>query len=121
MTDQARQDARRGEFAHLLKRYFADPGDYDEGVEEDPRLYLSGEAELARYVCVTVNYTSHGEAKFFFLPTFDRAEDAESRAVEFADDDIFEELPVCVHDLDSGRSSWPNWASLRFTPMEVGV
>ena len=107
---------RQGRFAALMKRYQQSPDDYDEGEEEDPRPYFTGECELSRYVCVTVNFSSHGESKYFFLPTFDSVEDAADRAVLFAEDDIFEELPVEVHDLDSGCSFLPKWDTLQFEP-----
>lgn len=109
------QAARREAFARLIERYHQSPEDYDEGEEEDPRPYLSGEEALAPWICVTVNYTSHGEPKFFFLP-FEDDEAAMSRAVEFAADDLFEELPVAVVNLDNGHTRWPIWASLEFTP-----
>lgn len=111
--------SRLDRFAALLERYQQSPEDYDAGEEEDPRPYFDSTAELSRYVCVTVNYTSHGYAKYFFLPTFDYELAAEARAVEYAQDDIFEELPVEVYDLDSGCSWKPEWRKLPFA-MEEG-
>jgi hypothetical protein len=111
---------RLDRLAKLMASYSQVPEDYDEGEEEDPRPYFTGEAELARYVCVTVNYTSHGEPKFFFLPTFDDPQLAQERAVEYAQDDLFEELPVEVYDLDSGCSFTPDWTSLQWERGPVG-
>ena len=105
----ATNDERLARFKQLLTDYHASPTDYDEGEEEDPRPYFTGEEQLCRYVCVTVNYSSHGEAKYFFLPTFDDPAAAMDRAVEYARDDLFEELPVEVHDLDGGPSYTPSW------------
>jgi hypothetical protein len=104
MNDQVH---RLDNFTQLMARFHQSPGDYDEGEEEDPRPYFSGEKELARFCCVTLNYTSHGEEKYFFLPTFENASDACNRATEYATDDIFEELPVLVVDLDEGREMSP--------------
>lgn len=104
-------------FAALLEEYDASPNEYDEGEEEDPRPFLNGEQEPSRFVCVTINYSSHGYGKHFFLPTFDDQAAAEARAVEFADDDIFEELPVEVRDLDTG-ASFPAHRTVGFGPKE---
>lgn len=105
---------RLDRFAALIAEYHQSPEDYDEGEEEDPRPYFTGEAELSRFVCVTVNYSSQGHAKFFFLPTFEERDAAELRAVEYAQDDIFEELPVAVVDLDTGEEFTPAWDALYF-------
>lgn len=100
-------DTREDKLLDLLKEYGMEPTDYDEGEEEDPRPYFNGEASCEKFVCVTVNYTSHGHAKYFFLPTFDTAEGAMVRAELYAHDDIFEELPVAVIDLDTGARYTP--------------
>ena len=92
---------RLDRFAKLMEDYHQSPSDYDAGEEEDPRPYFDGSRELEQYAIVTVNYSSHGEAKHFFLAT-DALEYAFARAVEYATDDIFEELPVAVVDLDTG-------------------
>jgi hypothetical protein len=99
----------------LLEEYQQNPTDYDEGEEEDPRPYLSGEEECEEWCCVTVNYTSHGNAKYFFLPTFGNRHGAEHRAIEFVEDDLFEELPVAVVNLDTGTSYKPTWESLTWS------
>lgn len=99
MNDQAH---RLDNFTQLMARFQQAPTDYDEGEEEDPRPYVSGEKELSRFCCVTVH-----RGKYFFLPTFDEAFDACNRATEFAYDDIFEEIPVAVVDLDEGREMIP--------------
>lgn len=98
--------------AELLARYDQAAGDYDEGEDEDPRPYLDGREECGRWCCVTVNYSSHGGAKYFFLPTFDDAATAQARAVDYPDDGAFEELPVAVVDLDTGAARVPVWRSL---------
>lgn len=97
---------RLDRFAALIAEYHQSPEDYDAGEEEDPRPYFDGSRELERYALVTVNYSSHGSAKFFFL-AFDTRAEAESRGIEFATDDIFEELPVAVVDLDTGKTWEP--------------
>lgn len=103
----------------LIESYGQKPTDYDEGEEEDPRPYISGEEECERFCCVTVNYTSHGYAKWFFLPVFPKRDAAELRAVEYAENDLFEELPVAVVDLDSGETWTPEWGSLAFRREEA--
>jgi len=60
----------------------------------------------------TVNYTSHGHAKYFFLPTFSSSGDAQLRAADYAQDDLFEELPVAVVDLDTGDSYRADYRSV---------
>jgi hypothetical protein len=97
----ADQERRREAFAALIKADGSDPESYDEGYEEDPRPYLSGDMPLGRYVCVTLNWT-HSDGKLFYLPTFDDLMLATNRAEEYDRDDIFEEIPVKVVDLDSG-------------------
>jgi len=97
-----KQTRRREAFAALMESDGCLPTDYDAGEEEDPRPYLSGEEPIGRFVCVTKNWSSHGEEKLFYLPTFDDLMLATNRAEEYCDDDIFEELPVRIVDLDSG-------------------
>lgn len=109
MTDV--QTKRRDAFARLLAAYGLGPTDYDEGEEEDPRPYLDGELSVLPWALVTVNYTSHGEAKYFFL-LFDAIGEAMERGVRFAQDDIFEELPVEVVNLDTGASFEPDYDAL---------
>jgi hypothetical protein len=91
----------------LLDAYGQAPEDYAEGEEEDLRPYFDGTAEPAEWVCVT----THNE-KAFFLPHFADAAGAMSRAVEFADDDIFAETPTAVVSLDSGQEFRPEWSGL---------
>jgi hypothetical protein len=102
----------------LMDEFGQTPDDYDEGEEEDPRPYFNGEREPKKWACVTVNYSSHGEAKHFFytLPTL---RIAKFRAGDFANDDIFEEIPVAVVDLDSG-DRWNAKVSTKWTKWEPG-
>ena len=106
---------RLDRFKALMADYHQRPDDYDRGEEEDPRPYFDGSRELEQYALVTVNYSSQGEAKFFFL-AFDSRAEAEARGILFATDDIFEELPVAVVDLDSGQRWEPRiratWSSV---------
>lgn len=111
----AEQEIRREAFGKLMERFQQTPTDYDEGEEEDPRPYFTGEKLVARFCCVTINYSSHGEGKYFFLPTFDNAADACDRATKYATDDIFEELPVLVADLDEGREMSPIYRRITWT------
>lgn len=104
---------RTAELLAMMLEYQADPEDYDEGEEEDPRPYLNGESELERFACVTVNYSSHGYEKPFFL-FFPERDAAELRAMEYVQDDIFEEIPVEVRDLDTGEKWMPDWSSLKW-------
>lgn len=69
-------------------------------IREGP--YLTGDEPLGRFVCVTKNWSSHGEEKLFFLPVFSSLRLAKARAEEYCDDDIFEEIPVKIVDLDTG-------------------
>jgi hypothetical protein len=98
-----RQQARRKAFAALFEEDGSDPTNYDEGEEEDPRPYLSGEKDLGRFVCVTINWSSSG-GKLFYLPEFDDFESAKARAEFYDRDDLFEEIPVKVVDLDNGET-----------------
>ena len=97
----SQNDLRRAAFAALLKRSGDSPGDYDEGEEEDPRPYISGKKQLGRFVCVTKNW-SNSAGKSFYLPTFGDWESARARAEAYDTDDIFEEIPVAIVDLDTG-------------------
>jgi hypothetical protein len=101
-------------FKKLIESYNQAPTDYDEGEEEDPRLYIEGHEPIAPWCCVTVNYSSHGYAKHFFLPCFEERDAAELRATEFAQDGTFEELPVAVVNLDTGETHEPNWGSVEW-------
>ncbi len=105
----------------LLEKYGASVEDYDHDVEEDLRPYFECDdtAEVGRYCCVTVNYSSHGGAKFFFLPEFEDLNDAQDRAVEFMHDGIFEEIPVEVVDLDTGELHVPHVEWRALTPKPV--
>lgn len=99
------QEQRRQAFAELLKADGSDSEAYDRDEEEDPRPYLVGEKDLARFVCVTLNWSSsHG--KLFYLPEFDNFEKAQVRAEMYDRDDIFEEIPVKVVDLDTGEEQY---------------
>lgn len=89
-------------FAELLDRDGSSPNDYDAGEEEDPRIYLSGEEEIGRFVCVTTNWSSRGHEMTFYLPTFNDWEAAAARAVEYIQDDLFEEIPLKIVDLETG-------------------
>lgn len=94
----------------LMDGYSQTPDDYDDDeVEENVRLHFNGERYTDRFCCVTVN-----DGKFFFLPQFKTQDEATSRAVEFAQDDIFPEIPVEVHDLDTGKSVHPRWHTLEW-------
>lgn len=106
---------RRRAFTKLMERFSQTATDYDEGEEEDPRPYLSGAKPIGRFVCVTVNYSSQGQGKYFFLPIFDSASEACDRAVEYATDDIFEELPVLVFDLDEEREMTPKYRRIEWS------
>lgn len=99
------QQARRKAFAELLEADGSDPTNYDEDEEEDPRPYLSGEKDLGRFVCVTLNWSS-SDGKLFYLPEFDDFDAAKARAELYDRDDLFEEIPVKVVDLDSGETAY---------------
>jgi hypothetical protein len=94
---------RRQAFAALLERdgYTAEDYDDDPEVPENPRPYLNSEAPLGRYCCVTLNWST-SDGKHFYLPEFDDLLFATNRAEEYVEDDIFEELPVKIVDLDEG-------------------
>lgn len=100
------QEQRRKAFAALLEADCNSPDDYDAGEEEDPRPYLSGELPLGRFVCVTLNWSSRGSEKLFYLPFFDDLTEATNRAEEYDRDDIFEEIPVKIVNLDFGTVYW---------------
>lgn len=101
------QERWREAFADLMEADGCLPTDYDEGEEEDPRPYLSGEEPIGRFVCVTKNWSSHGEEKLFYLPIYNDLMLATNRAEEYCEDDIFEELPVKIVDLESGAVYHP--------------
>lgn len=114
-TDRLTADRRLVAFKELMDRHYQTPDDYDTGAEEDPRPYFAREAALGRYVCVTANpVPGNSDGKTFFLPRFDDLADAQARAIEFADDDVFAEMPVEIVDLDTGRRWHPSWSSLRW-------
>lgn len=102
-------------FIRLMAAYQQTPDDYDREVEEDVRPYFrdGGAEDLYRYVAVT---RGGGDGKVFFYPVYAQKDDAIARCVEFAEDDIYAEIPVEVHDLDSGCSFLPNWGTLQFEP-----
>lgn len=109
---------RRERFIEVMEWYGMKATDYDPGEEEDPSEYVSGERECERYACVTVNYSSHGEAKHFFL-LFEDKNVAMARACDYAQDDLFEELPVAVYDLDS-RAVWePDFETVQWKEVAV--
>lgn len=102
---------RADRLLRLLGEYGQEARDYDEGEEEDPRPYLTGEQECEQWCCVTEH-----DGKHFFLPTFHTADQAAARAVEYVEDDIWAETPVEVHNLDTGESLYPVWDALRWSP-----
>lgn len=113
------QDERRAAFAALLAADGTDPTNYDEGEEEDPRIYLNGDEPIGRYVVVTSNTSSRGYEVYFYLPIFETLLLATNRAVEFDRDDLFEELPVKVVDLETG-TVWHAEVSYTWRKEEVG-
>lgn len=98
----AKSRRRRAAFAALLAEWHAAADDYDTDCEEDPRPYLRGRLACRRFVCVTQH-----EGKPFFLPHFDTPTEAQARAVEYVNDDLYAEAPVCVVDLDSDQRWYP--------------
>lgn len=108
MADK-QQELRRAAFAALLKRDRSSPDDYpdDEEAEENPRPYLSGEEEIGRFVAVTLNWSS-SDGRLLYLPTYDRLDLAILRAEEYDRDDIYEEIPIKVVDLDEGTEIFAN-------------
>lgn len=105
MARSARATRRAAALAALMAEHQAEPDDYDFDVEEDVRPYFKRKAPR-RFVCVTEH-----DGKPFFLPSFDTAEAAMARAVEYVHDDLFDEQPVAVVDLDSGDVYDPEpWA-----------
>lgn len=90
-------------FRALLASDNVSPDDYDEGEEEDPQLYLSGEERIERYCVVTINWSSRSCATYFYLPTYRTMSSAKERAEYFDRDDMFEEVPDRIVDLDTGR------------------
>lgn len=111
------QEKRRAAFAALLKDDDTDKETYDDGEEEDPRIYLSGQEKIGRFCVVTLNWSSRGYDKLFYLPIFNDMQAATNRAEEYIYDDLFEELPVKVVDLDTGDVHWAHaqyaWSSER--------
>lgn len=95
------QERRLAAFVALLDADGSDAEDYDHEVEEDIRPLVAGEKEIGRYICVTMNL-SFSEGKLFYL-SFNDLGQAISRAEEYDRDDIFEEFPVKVVDLDTGE------------------
>ena len=91
----------------MLTRYGMKVDDYDEEVEEDLRPYFRGEKEVGMWCCVTMH-----DEKPFFLPEFDNIEAAQSRAIEFARDNIFQEVPEAVVNMDTGDVWYPNYDTL---------
>lgn len=96
------REQRLQAFRALIKRDGSDPEDYAYGEEEDPRPYLAGEEPCGRYVCVTCNWSS-SDGKLFYLPIFEDISLAIARAEEYDRDDVFEEVPIKVVDLDTGN------------------
>lgn len=110
---QAQQAQRRERFIALMKEHYQEPDDYDEGEEEDPRPFVDGRVPCERYVVVTANpVPGNGESKTFFLPIYDTLEAAKARAIEFAQDDVFAEIPVAIVDLESDARFLPNWTQM---------
>lgn len=101
------QEQRRSAFRALFEGdgYTSRDWDDDPDIEEQPDNYLrEGGWEIGRFCCVTIH-----AGKFFYLPTFSNRHDAQERAVRYSADDIFEESPVKVVDLDTGRVFEPRW------------
>lgn len=113
-----RQEKRLARFEELMAEYGMAEDDYDDDddAEENPRPYIRGEQPLEAWVCVTVNYSSRGGATHYFLPKFEEAEAAIARAEEYAQDDLFEELPVAVVNLDTGFTLYPVLRNLNWRP-----
>lgn len=101
MSEERRQ--RVEALDKLLTEFSQRVDDYDEGEEEDLRPYFNGSVFPLPWACITQNGTPGSyDYKTFFLLLASR-EEAQARAEQFIEDDIFVELPIAVVNLDTGE------------------
>lgn len=75
-------------------------GPWQTASEEDVAVFLRGEEPIMKWAAVTRHAGDH--PSFFIYPTFLERADAEERASRHMRDDIFQETPVYVVDMDEG-------------------
>lgn len=104
ITDARRLDA----YKKVCARFELDPAG-ETCAAEDYEAVLLGDIELTRFVHVT-----QAGNIVYVEPSAEDRESAFERAVENINDDIFEEAPIAVVDLDNGNTYFPQWKSLRW-------
>lgn len=121
MADDSFQSVRYHFFTEMLEKFDIGPGDYDEDCEEDIRQYLKDcspiPTKLARYAVITWSIV-RGELQYYVYPRYDSLESAIERAEQFQNDDIAQEFPKSILDLDAGlymnaevAASWGGWTT----------
>lgn len=78
---------------------------------EDLKTYLDGTSVCGEWAAVTASAGDSGEVVYVY-PYYDTRDDAIERATRYMDDDILQEMPRAVVNLDTGETWTPDWAKL---------
>lgn len=98
------QDRRRAMLQRVVDLYSVDTADREPDCEESLIPYFDGEQPIGKWCAIT----THEDTRYAY-PAYDTREAAQSRALHYIGDSMFEEMPRAVVSLDSGLSYEPEF------------
>ena len=96
-------------YKDVLEKCGIDPDGDSYSGEEDAQLHISGEVPLARY-CVVTQCGEFTYAK----ANCETLDCAKGCALEYINDDLFQESPVAIIDLDTGERLEPDFSTVQW-------
>ena len=106
-TTQTPDPKRLATYRAVLAETCIDPNDTSYSGGEDAGEFVRGERPIERYCAVTI-----GGGFSYATPTSTTLAQAKAKAAENIVDDIFNEIPHFIIDLDTGRRWQPNWTRI---------
>jgi hypothetical protein len=113
----ATANARLEKLRELMDRwYIAMPGDGDHRASntEDLEPFVEGEEEIKEWAVITHGTGSSGDDVTYIYPEYETPEAAQAKAIENIGDDIFEETPHAIVNLDTGQELRPMWETVQW-------
>ncbi len=100
---------RLDQYKQVLDELNIDPDDTSYSGGEDAGLHVSGEVPLERYCVVT-----QGGEFTYAKAIWDTLEGAKASAMENVTDEVFQETPVAIIDLDTGERIEPDYDTVQW-------
>jgi hypothetical protein len=106
------QERRREALRKLCDEYGLTIGGTSTSADEDIAAYFPSDTnpdpdEIDRWCAVTCNDNIN-----YLYRYFDSKREAQLKALENVTDGIYPEIPVCIVNIDTGKSFEPNWERL---------